>query len=373
MQSVRFDDASRASLSDQPVPMGSVPRALRQAAETCGLDPAAELYNEALRFAMEGHLKKARERIHILLALAPEDTEARLLLAKIAVAGQRWKEALAALDEAATHGGRVPMELRRAVEEHIRAEQANEDENRVARTAAQQGEVKALRQEARRLRSENAHLMGQITELETENQRWTYITAGVSGLAVLFMLGSLVLGGGSSETVAEAPVEPVVAEGGISVESPARPTAAPAAAPAEAPAAAPTVMPRPSPTSLTDAAAEALRVAPGLDGTSLEVTVGAGEAMLAGTVKTFRQLKQAEQALLAVSGITSVQTSPVLIKARTEGAVHTVRRGDNLSKIAYEYYGDSSATKPILKANSKVLGGKPNLQIDMILRVPPVE
>jgi nucleoid-associated protein YgaU len=356
-------------MTEQPIPMGSALRAIRQAAESSGLEPVAELYNEAVRYAQEGHLKQARERIQVVLALSPEDVEARLFLAKIAVGGQRWRDALAALDAVESHGGQVPRELRRAVEDSIRAEQASDDEQRQARSAAQQGEVKALRQEARRLRSENAQLMGQITELEAENQRWTYITAGVSGLAVMFMLGSLLLGGGSEA----APAEDIVVAGSTPGTVAEAPVVAVPTPEVVAEVAAPEVAPTPSPTSLTDAAAEALRVAPGLDGTSLEVTVGGGEAMLAGTVKTFRQLKQAEQALLAVSGITSVQTSPVLIKARTEGTVHVVQRGDNLSKLAYEYYGASSETKPILKANSKVLGGRANLQIDMVLRIPAID
>ena len=99
--------------------------------------------------------------------------------------------------------------------------------------------------------------------------------------------------------------------------------------------------------------------------------MGGGEAMLSGTVQNFAQLKRAEQVLLGIPGISAVQTSPVLVKARTDGAVHTVVSGDNLSRIAYRYYGDSSATKGILDANKAVLKGKPNLQIGMMLRIPP--
>jgi len=52
---VSFDDSpSRCSLSDQPIPPGGVPRAIRVACDESGLDPIAELYNEALRFASEG-------------------------------------------------------------------------------------------------------------------------------------------------------------------------------------------------------------------------------------------------------------------------------------------------------------------------------
>ena len=49
--------------------------------------------------AAGGVVPQARERLAILLALAPEDGEARLLLAKVQVAAQKWREALAALDD----------------------------------------------------------------------------------------------------------------------------------------------------------------------------------------------------------------------------------------------------------------------------------
>src|SRR5689334_9342416 len=88
----------RASHSEQPVPLGGVPRALREAAEMAGLDPVAQLYNEALRYAQEGHLRLARERLQVLLCMAPDDGDGRLMLARVHVAGQRWSEALAALD-----------------------------------------------------------------------------------------------------------------------------------------------------------------------------------------------------------------------------------------------------------------------------------
>ena len=99
---LQFDNASRSSHSDQPVPLGGVPRALREAAEMSGLDPVSELYNEALRYASEGHLRLARERLQMLLCMKPDDGESRLMLAKIFVAGQRWQDAIAALDEAAS-------------------------------------------------------------------------------------------------------------------------------------------------------------------------------------------------------------------------------------------------------------------------------
>ena len=108
-----FDQSTRQSSSEQPVPLGGVPRALREAAEMAGLDPIAQLYNEALRYGREGHLRLARERLQVLLCMAPDDGEARLMLARVHVAGQRWSDALAALDEAQSCGVDVPMSLRR--------------------------------------------------------------------------------------------------------------------------------------------------------------------------------------------------------------------------------------------------------------------
>lgn len=352
---VQFDTTdSRMSYSDQPVPPGGVPRALRQAAESTGLDVVAELYNESLRYATEGHFRHARERLSVLLAIAPEDGEARLLLAKVLVAGQRWKEALAALDEAVACGIDIPGHLRGAVEEHLRAEQAAESEHTVARAAREQGEIKALRQEARRLRSENAQMVGRTRELEKELRKWAWTTAAVTSLAILFIAGNLLFGGGGAsepeaDLVADAAAEEVTA--------PAAPALA--AVPADAP-------------PLAERAARALQVVSGLDGTALELELRGDEAILRGTVATHRQLRRAEQTLRGVDGISEVDVQPVVVQALARGATHTVVKGDTLSKISLDYYGTSTHTAAILKANRAVLKGRPDLQIGMVLAVPPV-
>lgn len=349
----QFDDPSRASHSEQPVPLGGVPRALREAAEMSGLDPIAELYNEALRYASEGHLRLGRERLQMLLCMAPDDGEARLLLAKIHVAGQKWQDALAALDEAQACGMPVPSSLRRAVEDHLRAEEAATDEQRAALRAREQGEVKTLRQEARRLRSENAHLVGRCAELERETRKWAWSTAGVSSLAILFIGMSLLFGGGSAEA---EPAEELAATV-PTADAPASP-AAPAS---EAPR---------STASIASQAANALSAAPGLDGTTLEVEVAGGKATVSGEVQSHQQLRTASRVLSGVSGIHEVDVSRVEITAVTKGTTHVVVRGDTLSHIAQQYYGDSTRAQAILKANK---GTTPsNLRIGQELRIPPV-
>jgi len=355
---LQFDQKSRASHSEQPVPLGGVPRALHEAAEMAGLDPIAELYNEALRYASEGHLRLARERLQMLLCMRPDDGEARLLLARVHVAGQRWQEALAAMDEAATAGKQVSPHLRRAVEDHLHAEEASSEEEKTAHRAREQGEIKALRQEARRLRSENASLVGRCADYERETRKWAYATAGVSTLAIVFILGNLIFGGASNETVASTEIG----------EGPT--VAAPLVAEEEAPqvAAAPVTA-----TSIADKAGAALSEHPSLEGTDLTVEINGTSASLGGKVVSHRQLRVAERLLGGVGGVSDVTSEDVVIAARTRGTTHVVDKGDTLSQISQYYYGDSTRSKAILKANRSTLKGPSSLKIGQALVIPAIE
>ena len=358
-----FDGRSRASRSDQPVPLGGLPRALREAAESSGLDPLNELYNEALRYAQEGHLRLARERLQMLLCMAPDDGQARLMLARVHVAGQRWRDAIAALDEAASCGVSVPPALRRAVEDHLQAERSAAEEQREARNAREQGEVRALRTEARRLRSEQVQLTGRASDLEREVRKWAWATAGVSVLSGLFIIASLFVGGGTATeapspgALAAAETEELLAEenlpDGVQVD----------ADPVE-------MAKDPLSANVAAKAAKALSSADELEGTALELKVKDNKAVLGGEVDRFTQMRAAENLLKEVDGIDEVDVSSVVILARTQGATYTVSSGDTLSHIARRHYGDSALTKPIEKAN-KV--SSKNLRVGQTLTIPPVE
>jgi nucleoid-associated protein YgaU len=363
-QDVQFDGQSRAAHSEQHVPVGGVPRALREAAEQCGLDPLPQLYNEALAYATEGHLRLARERLSMLLCMAPDDGEARLLMAKVCVAGQRWADALAALDEAETCGQSVPLELRETIEHQVRSQHAETDESRAALAARERGEIKALRAEARRLRSENAQLVTTVQQVERETRKWAWTTAGVSGLSITFILGTLLFGGGPAAGVTVETDAPVVDASG------------------EVPSAAPSVASRPSARAndgapamavpdaqIASSAATALAASADLEGTQLEVVVDAGKAQLVGQVVSARQRKIAEDLLGKVGGVTQVASDRVEILARTRGTVHTVGRGDTFSHIAMQYYGSAALTKPIARANPQAK----TLQIGDQLKIPAVD
>lgn len=363
---VRFDDPSRVSVADQPVPLGGLPRALREAAESCGIDPISGLYNESLRYASEGHYRLSRERLQMLLCMKPDDGDARLLLAKVHVAGQRWKDALTALDEAQQSGTAVPAELRARIEEHQRQEDLTGESQRDAVRMRELGEIKALRQEARRLRSENAQLVGETSQLERDTRKWAWMTAGVSTVAMLFIVSSLVSGmfGGADVPVAEG-MDAVVSEPAQAAQAVAGVEAAdPAAAGAARPAAVPS-----DATSVASRAAQALTVAKGLEGTSLEVTVRSGKALVTGSVLSMQQRKDAETALVAVQGIDTVDLNGIQVLARTQGTTHVVRKGETLGHIALHYYGDSLLAGRIAKANK----GLKMLNIGQEINIPAVD
>lgn len=348
-----FQKSTRPSHSEQPVPPGGVPSALREAAEMAGIDPCGELYNEAARYAQEGHLRLARERLQMLLCMAPDDGEARLMLARVHVAGQRWQEALSALDDAANCDVAVPMELRRAVEDHLQAELAAKEEQTGVLRARENGELKKLRDDAKRLRTENSQQAGRIVDLEREAKKWAWATAIVSTLSTTFVLGVLLFGGGDAAPADE--VEAAVA----AADAPAAEVDAAAEPAADVPS-----------STLAQRAASALDGVQGLDGAALELKLAGDKAILLGEVVSWKQKRAAEKALKDVEGLASVDTSGVAILARTKGAEHVVEKGDTLSKIAHQYYGDGSVTKPIEDANQVT---SKNLRIGQALKIPPVK
>lgn len=334
-----FQQPSRATHSEHSVPPGGVPRALREAAELQGIDPVAELYNESLRYAQEGHLRLARERLQMLLCMAPDDGQARLLLAQVHVAGQRWTDALAALDEAADCGIEVPLSLRRAVEDHIHAEKVLAEEQKNAAKAREQGEIKTLRLEVRRLRSENTAALAQIAGLEREVRKWAWLTAGICVLVSAFIITSLVYG-----QLSEAPKPTEEPEGEPSAQTPEAP-------PAPQPPAPPPVL------DIEAAAKSALARATSEGGSlhaervALDVHRRGDVLILTGDVVSYKQRKIAERMLADIEGVSGVDASAVRLIARIEGTIHLVEKGDTLSHLAVVYYGDPKLTDPIIEAN----------------------
>jgi TolA-binding protein len=349
--SVRLDEvAARGSASSSET---SALHSLREAAFNAGLDPVAELYNEALELAQEGHYGQAQQRLNVLLGIAPADGEGHLLLAKVLVAGQQWRRALQALDEASQCGTGVPEELRAAVLRNLHADEEGADEQSASRQAREQGEITRLRSEARRLRGENAQLVSRAAALEKETTRWAWVATGTSTVAIAFVLARMLW----------APAAPT--------ELPAPAATADAATPA-APAAAATADPAsPRNGSLAEQAGAALMSAGVMEGAQLEVTVRGAKAQLSGYAPTYAQVKKAAGVVGKVPGVESVGTEGVIVLAVRDGTKHTVRPGENLGQIAFDHYGKSSLHDKVLAANP-ALGDARNLKVGMELVIPPI-
>ncbi len=176
------------------------------ALQEAGIAASPKLYEEALELARSGLLGAARDRLRMLLCLDPENGDARLLLAKVFVGQQRWADALSQLDAARTLGVQVPSSLQAKVEAGLEAERNASEINAQRAATREQAELKALRAEARRLRTENTRLSRDRKQLRSRANIWSASTAGLAGLSVV-LLAFLWLGSpAETEAVAETPV-----------------------------------------------------------------------------------------------------------------------------------------------------------------------
>jgi nucleoid-associated protein YgaU len=288
---------------------------IHQVLNDSDLDVPASLYDEALALAREGRLAPAAERLRMLLVLDPTDANAALLLGKVQAGRGQWQEALAHLDNAAAQGAMLPEGLREEVEANLRRQVQDAEQHRKRVAAREQAEIRNLRQEAKRLRSDNAALELQVEDMNRRVKLWTSITALVAGSASALLVAVMLFGTGRDA----APEEVVDAAAGsdIAVEEVAVGTA-PVAAPVEA---------------TPPAAVET-------------VTVGAP---------------------------TAAPAAPAAIPAPAVSlpTVHVVQKGQTLGHIAKKYYGRSSEWKRILKANDATLKGSvKRLQPGMELTIP---
>lgn len=291
---------------------------IAQVLHESGVDVPASLYDEALVLAQDGRLAPAAERLRMLLVLDPADADAALLLGKVLAGRNQWQEALGQLDSAAAKGARLPRGLRDEVERQLRRKVRDAEEHRARVASRERGEVRTLRLEARRLRSESAVLEQQIEDLERRVKLWSSATAVVAGSAAALLLAAMLFGGPNNSSDKTAPPTVDVTEAPSELPTPVEAATAPAAvaAPAPAPAPAPAAKPTPKPAPAAAAPAAAAPASP------------------TGTV------------------------------------MHTVGKGETLGHIARKYYGKSSEWRRILAANKTTLPSEKALQPGMKLKIP---
>ncbi len=162
---------------------------IRRALEFVELDAVSALYDESLHLAREGHLGRSRDRLRVLLCLNPDDAGAHLLLAKVFASQRSWGPAIAELDAAAACGARLPVSMKDAFIEHRDQEQLRtEVVPSGALSARAEGELLALREEVRRMRSERARANRKVNDLEQRSQLWSIATGVVTGVSALALL-----------------------------------------------------------------------------------------------------------------------------------------------------------------------------------------
>jgi hypothetical protein len=279
-----------------------------------GIEAAPQLYEEALELARSGLLGAARDRLRMLLCLDPENGDARLLLAKVFVGQQRWADALSQLDAARTLGVQVPSSLQAKVEAGLETER-NASELSAQRAATrEQAELKALRSEARRLRTDNTRLARERKQLRGRANIWSASTAGLAGLSVV-LLTFLWLGSPAeveTEVLADGPVleEEIAAVASLGNER----------------------------VELNEAAAE---------------------------------VQQPEQPIEEILEQPIEQPPGELATdADTSERIHVVVSGDSLYEMAWTYYDDGSKWKAIKDANPGKIRGKNGLSLGTELIIP---
>jgi nucleoid-associated protein YgaU len=73
-----------------------------------------------------------------------------------------------------------------------------------------------------------------------------------------------------------------------------------------------------------------------------------------------------------VSGVSKVNDMLTVKTPAPEAKYHTVVSGDNLSKIAKQYYGDANKYPVIFEANKPMLSNPDKIYPGQMLRIPPL-
>lgn len=341
-----MSDLSLLAFDELPRGVGGVgaTEKIARALTDSGIDAPSSLYDEALALARQGRLAPATERLRMLLVLDTTDAQAALLLGKVLAGRGLWQESLAQLDNAAANGAVLPPGLREQVETKLRKHIEDAEAHRARIAARERGEIKSLRTEAKRLRSDNAALEQQVDDLSGRVRIWSSATALIAGSACALLLVSLLFGGGEDATAEAAPEG--LAEAGLTLEPE---------------------------TTLTSTTGTASTVSEPV-GSSTASTTSTTVVAPASTATPPSTASKPVTTSKAATTTTKVESRPpaAAAVAKAGARVHVVAKGDTLGKLASQYYGKSSLWPKIQEANRGLLGSSESLSIGMELTIPPM-
>lgn len=110
----------------------------------------------------------------------------------------------------------------------------------------------------------------------------------------------------------------------------------------------------------------------GFDVAELDVTVQGERATVKGKVDTQETREKIILCCGNVEGIAIVQDEIEVEKKEPEAQFYTVESGDNLSKIAKQFYGDANKYPQIFEANKPMLSDPDKIYPGQVLRIPPI-
>lgn len=111
-----------------------------------------------------------------------------------------------------------------------------------------------------------------------------------------------------------------------------------------------------------------------LDIENLEIEVSDdGTVVLRGTAKNQATAEKAALTVGNVNGVEAVDNQLEVSNPEPEAQFHTVVSGDNLSKIAKQYYGSARKYPVIFEANKPMLTDPDKIYPGQVLRIPAIE
>jgi LysM repeat protein len=109
----------------------------------------------------------------------------------------------------------------------------------------------------------------------------------------------------------------------------------------------------------------------GLKIENLTLNVNDDHVIVGGEVTSQSEREKVVLALGNVSGIATVEDNIVIVAPPAQ--FHEVKKGDSLSKIAKQYYGDAMKYPVIFEANKPMLTDPDKIYPGQMLRIPPVQ
>jgi nucleoid-associated protein YgaU len=122
-----------------------------------------------------------------------------------------------------------------------------------------------------------------------------------------------------------------------------------------------------------DAAADAILAyieAQGLKATGLTVTFDGSTATVYGVADTQAIKEKIVLCCGNVQGVAAVNDQMTVVQSEPEAQYYTVVKGDNLSKISKQFYGDPNKYGKIFEANKPMLKSPDLIYPGQVLRIP---